>query len=627
MKKIVVTVWIILLPMLLSIPSHLHAQNGRAQWTEKEAWEWHEKVGVIKGFNEPVSAYPGMPRKQIFKKAAELGFNSVRFWIHIYGEDNSLDNLVGKTKQQITYIDELAKEADEFGLTISPVLSFSYAYYGQQDKEKAFAEAKVYTQEVIGAFAYDERVILWDIWNEPLMDDVPEMYEQMDWIEAAVGWCREMSPIQPITASIFWDPDVRPDSISRAIIRRSEVEAMMDVHNFHHYECGGDHMERIEWMVERLQKISNRPLICTEAIARTKGSTFPRTFIPFSKHQIHFYTWGLYMCDMNWTVTWGRSSYEPFEPMFHELLHPDGEPYDRRELDWLRNFKFSTGNEDVDPGAELTERWTKDRAWKWMVTGPIKGIAYKEEPPSHPDEYNGLRIECDFKEWKEDENHFYRKMDHLLSSAEESGKRVIPALLSDKYVNEKDSVLATYVGKVLRRYATDPRIQAWEIYTHPGAIETNTTKLTDLLRLLFRFARFEYTNQPLTATPYIHIKEFPSDFHYKEALIHGRLKGWDMLVCEGGSTPELCNLIWSLSDIISFSSRQKAPETGWLTSIAYRYGRPLVCTEWLPPSKQAAEETLVIFSKSHVFWYNASDWYDKQLVNGFQFELITTPVQ
>ena len=41
MKKIVVVVWITLLPMLLSIPSHLHAQNGRAQWTEKEAWEWH----------------------------------------------------------------------------------------------------------------------------------------------------------------------------------------------------------------------------------------------------------------------------------------------------------------------------------------------------------------------------------------------------------------------------------------------------------------------------------------------------------------------------------------------------------------------------------------------------------
>ena len=100
-----------------------------------------------------------------------------------------------------------------------------------------------------------------------------------------------------------------------------------------------------------------------------------------------------------------------------------------------------------------------------------------------------------------------------------------------------------------------------------------------------------------------------------------------MLLCEGGSTPELCNLIWRLSDIISFSSRQKAPETGWLTSIAYRYGRPLVCTEWIPPTGQAAEETLVIFSKRHVFWYNAGDWYDKQLVNGFQFEPITTPVQ
>ncbi|WP_352422873.1 cellulase family glycosylhydrolase [Proteiniphilum sp.] len=622
MKRIIIPVLI----CLLITPVYVFAQKGRAQWTEKEAWAWHKKVGIIKGFNEPVGAYPGMSRKQVLEKAVEQGFNSVRFWIQTYPDNIALENPGRDVKQHIALIEELATEADALGLTISPVLPISYMYFEQPDKEKAMGEAKAFTQELIAAFANDERIILWDIWNEPRMDDVPEMYEQMDWIEAMVGWCREKNPVQPITASIFYDSGVRPDSVSRAISRRSEVEAIMDVHNFHHYESGSDHMERIEWMVERLQKISNRPLICTEAIARTTGSTFPRTFIPFAKHQIHFYTWGLYMCDMNWTVTWGRNTYEPFDPVFHELLHPDGEPIDRRELDWLRNFRFTESNENTDPGAEWTERWTKDRAWKWMVAGPIKGVAYKEGESSYATEYNSERVKCSYQEWKKDENLFYQNMDKLLDRAEGAGRRILPALLSDKDVNEKDSVLATYVAKVVRRYATDPRIQAWEIYTYPGAMEINTAKLTDLLQLLFRFARFEYPNQPLLATPHIRVKDFPSDFRYKEALIHGRLKGWDMLISEGGSTPELCNLIWSLSDVIAFSSNQKASETGWLTSIAYRYGRPLVCTEWTPPSESEAEKTLDVFSKSHVFWYNTGDWYDKEMIDSFGFKPITTPI-
>ena len=521
----------------------------------------------------------------------------------------------------------MAEEADAFGLTISPVLAFSYNFFNLKNKEKAFVDAKKYTQQVIGAFANDKRIILWDIWNEPIMHDTPEMYEQMDWIEAAVEWCREMSPIQPITASIFWDSGVSPDSVSRAIIRRSAVEAMMDVHNFHHYECGSDHMERIEWMVKRLQNISNRPLICTEAIARTKGSTVSRSLIPFAQHQIHFYTWGLYVCDMNWTVSWGRSTYEPFDPMFHELLHPDGEPYDWRELDWLRNFRFSSEKENIDPGAEWTERWTKDRSWKWMVTGSVKGVTYEENNSLYPEEYNGWRVRCKYSEWKENKDLFYQKLDNLLYLAKSSNRRVIPSLLSDESINENDTILASYVSQVIRRYAIDPRIMAWEIYTHPGVTETNQAKLTDLLQMLFRYARFEFPNQPLTATPYVSVKEFAPDFQFKEALIHGRLKGWDMLICEGGSAPELCNLVWALSDVISFSTCQEALEAGWLISIAYRYGRPLICTEWTPPSDQAAKETLDIFSKSHVFWYNTSYWYDSQLIDSFQFEPIITPIQ
>lgn len=606
---------------LFFLTEYAFAQKGRPQWSEKEAWEWQERIGVIKGFNEPIEAYPGMSRKELFHKAALLGFNSVRFWIHATSPN-----------EQVEYIRKMAEDADAYGLKISPVLAVQYQFFPRKDKQNAWEEAKKYTQQVVGAFANDSRIVLWDIWNEPSFQDTPEMYEQMDWIEAMVGWCREMSPIQPITSSIFWDTDVmNVDTVSRAILRRNDVEAMMDVHNFHHYGVATEHMKAIEAMINRLRKISNRPLVCTEAIARTTGATVPRSLISFAEYNVHFFTWGLYMCDMNWTVTWGKSSYEPFSPMFHELLHPDGEPYDYRELEWLRNFHFAKKGEAVDPGIEYTDRWSKDRAWRWMISGPVKGLSYsgKENsgivPKNTP--YNGLRIKCDFDKWKQDAPSFYKNMERQLTVADRSGMRVIPALLTDDYLHESDTVLAEYVAQVIKHYATDPRVLAWEIYTHPGKKETNTERLTQLVKLLFRFARFEFPNQPLTATPWIQTKDFPADFKYKEALIHGRLNGWNYLECKGGSTPELCNLIWKLSDIVSFSSSQKAAETGWLTSIAYRYGRPLFCTEWWPPSKQEEQTTLDIFAKQHVFWYCAHELKNREAVNNFRFKPISTLIQ
>jgi hypothetical protein len=412
------------------------------------------------------------------------------------------------------------------------------------------------------------------------------------------------------------------------------VEAMMDIHNFHHYECAGIHMKSLEIIVNRLKRISDRPLMCTEALARTKGSSIPRSLIGFSQHHVHFYTWGMFIGDHNWSVTWEQSSYEPYDLIFHDLLHPDGEPIDRRELDWLRDFRFARPDENVDPGAEITERWTKERAWKWMACGPVKGYSLNgtdEEPnlaKMPADGYNGLRIKCDYNEWIEHKSLYYGKLDTLLSNAKDLNMKIIPVLLSDDNLGSKDSLLAEYISDVIGKYVTNPYIQAWEIYAHPGKTETDTARLDNLLRLLFRFARFEFPIQPLTATPFVHVKDFPAGFDYKEALKHGKVGGWDKLVFERGSSPQLCNLIWQLSDVISFAGQRDAPETGWLASIAFRYGRPLVCSEWNASDSLSERKTLYIFAKSHIFWYKADrNRYNKELFDDFQFLPISTPIR
>ena len=45
--------------IVLSLSLVLSASAYRKQMTEKQAWEWHKRVGVIKGFNQPEPAYTG----------------------------------------------------------------------------------------------------------------------------------------------------------------------------------------------------------------------------------------------------------------------------------------------------------------------------------------------------------------------------------------------------------------------------------------------------------------------------------------------------------------------------------------------------------------------------------------
>lgn len=91
-----------------------------------------------------------------------------------------------------------------------------------------------------------------------------------------------------------------------------------------------------------------------------------------------------------------------------------------------------------------------------------------------------------------------------------------------------------------------------ELYHHPGEKVTAASALRELITLIFRHARNQYANQPLTMTPYVQVKPFAPDFNYWGALVHGHRAGWDYLTYGGGSSAELCYQIWSLSDIIAF---------------------------------------------------------------------------
>ncbi|MBP1539694.1 MAG: hypothetical protein ILA29_05000 [Prevotella sp.] len=569
----------------------LSMQAGRKQWTEKQAWEWYNRIGVIKGFNQPEPAYPGQDRKEILKKAAEMGLNSVRFWV---GGRNA--------EERVEYIRGMIADAKLFGLTISPVLAIPVPGLRNAEKELSADIIKEFEQQVrdvVRPFAREKQISFWDLWNEPRFEDIPLTYREMDLIEKMVIWCRDENLSQPITSSIIW---ASPNTDNKALKRTTEVEAMMDIHNFHSYDCSLQFSKNIYEMLDYIKSISDRPIVATECLTRVNGSGVARSLAVLAKYKASFYIWGLYVNDRNWEARWTRSTYDPYDPMFHNVLYSDGDIYDAREIELIRNYRYAQPDEDLDPGLEKTDRWDHSRAWRWMATGPLMGTNITADMPNEGD-CNAIRIKMEYNDWKADRDAFLKNMDNQLSRAQRRGMTVMPVLLDDNDATADKAELAKYVGDVVNRFYCDTRIKAWDLYDQPGRIITDTQRLSEIITEVFRYARNQYSNQPLTMTPVVSVKTFEEGFDPWKALVHGVTGGWSRLSYSGGSTSDLVYKIWCLSDVISFATDMAPAETRWLISICYRFGRPIFCTTWDTSRTSDMAAQLKNFSDFHVYWF------------------------
>ena len=588
----------------------------RTQWTEKQAWEWQEKVGVIKGFNGAYHAYPGQTTFEILKKASELGFNSVRFWVS-----------GGNVDEKIAHIQRMIDDAAAFNMTVSPVLTFGDVAYANAIKRNEKVKDSDYEQDfrkLMRHFANEERIVLWDLMNEPRFNDEPRTYDEMDIIENMVKWSWDEDVSQPITSSIIW-ATINPQN--KALKRISEVEQMMDVHNFHSYDCALNFSKNICDMLDYIKSLGDRPIVCTECLTRVNGSGLARSLAVFAKYKVNFYSWGLFVNDRNWEVRWRKSTYDPYEPMFHNLLYSDGDIYDARDIELIRNYHFVSDGEEFDEGIEISDRWTHERVWRWMVCGPVKGTNIISDVKDTASKgYNSVRVRFYYADWKNHRDEFFKKLDQCLQNASSQGLTVMPVLLDDGDVPNGSVALGKYVNDVINRYYSDNRVLAWELYCKPGEKVKDTNLLMELVGTVFRYARNVYPNQPMTMTPVVNVKPFKEGFDPWQALVHGHTGGWGELDYSGGSNSNLVYKIWSLSDVISFATDMPTPEAGWLISMCYRFGRPIFCTDWRFDNDETANSTLKRFAMSHVFWF-ASKPVSTNQINSFRFIPISTERQ
>lgn len=192
------------------------------------------------------------------------------------------------------------------------------------------AALESYVRAVIGAFACDPRVAMWDLYNEPGNSD--HRLASLPLLRAVYAWARAAAPTQPLTSAIWWDQD--PEIIA------CQVEAS-DIITFHHYGPPDDLRTRIADL-----RRHGRPLLCSEWLARGQYGSEVATNLPlFHAERVGCCCWGLVSGKTQTIYPWGSPGGEPEPtPWHHDLLRPDGAPYRAAEAACFRALTGMAGS-------------------------------------------------------------------------------------------------------------------------------------------------------------------------------------------------------------------------------------------------------------------------------------------
>jgi hypothetical protein len=153
-------------------------------------------------------------------------------------------------------------------------------------------------------------------------------------------WAREVNPSQPLTAGL-WYGDWSDEETMKAMDRFMVLNS--DLISFHNYDGPAEMERRIQYL-----KQFNRPLICTEYMARTFESTFQNILPIFKKYQVGGYNWGFVDGRSQTSCPWDSwlMTYEK-EPdlWFHDILRRDGTPYLQEEVNFIMQITGVTKTE------------------------------------------------------------------------------------------------------------------------------------------------------------------------------------------------------------------------------------------------------------------------------------------
>ncbi|MBS1853290.1 MAG: cellulase family glycosylhydrolase [Acidobacteria bacterium] len=369
MKRAASLLLLLLTLALLAAPSTAETKR----WTEEKANAWYQQQPWLVGSNYiPANAINELEMwqaesfdpQQIDKElgwAEGLGMNTMRVFLHdlLWQQDaegfkKRIDTFLAiSAKHHIrplfVLFDSCWDPNPKLGPQHPPIPGVHNSGWVQSPGLEALADKsqyprlKTYVQGVVGAFANDPRILGWDLWNEPNNGNTAaygkvELKTKEEYVQELLpqvyAWARSANPSQPLTSGL-WDGDWSAND-KLTPIQRVQLE-QSDVISFHNYSWPEDFEKHVQWL-ERYQ----RPILCTEFMARSAGSTFD-TILPLAKKlNVAAINWGLVVGKTQTNLPWDswQKPYVSQPPVvwFHEVFYADGKPYREREAEIIREL-------------------------------------------------------------------------------------------------------------------------------------------------------------------------------------------------------------------------------------------------------------------------------------------------
>ena len=366
---------LILLAAVQFLAAYSFAQTAR--WTAEQANAWYQQQPWLVGSNfipsdainelemwQAESFNPAEIDREL-GWAEAIGMNTMRVFLHdlLWQQDppgftkrlNEFLTIAAKHHIRPIFVlfDSCWDPLPKLGPQRPPVPGVHNSGWVQSPGRDALGDAaqyprlKAYVQGVVGTFAKDSRVLAWDVWNEPDNDNQPayskvELPHKVEYVNKLLPqvfeWARAPNPTQPLTSGVWWGDW---SSLEKANpTARIQLE-QSDVISFHNYSWPEDFEKHVKWL-----QVFQRPILCTEYMARSVGSTFDGTLPLAKKYKVAAINWGLVAGKTQTYLPWDswERPYVLMQPpvWFHEVFRTDGTPYRQYETELIRTLTSAT---------------------------------------------------------------------------------------------------------------------------------------------------------------------------------------------------------------------------------------------------------------------------------------------
>ncbi|MEZ7992209.1 MAG: hypothetical protein QMC31_10225 [Halioglobus sp.] len=375
-----------LVTLMLILASAVNAQTtGEAQneqWSVARASIWYDQLPWPVGFNYAPryainqlemwqeDTFDPVIIDQELGWAAGIGFNMVRVFLHHlpWQQDAAafsqrIDlflSIAEKHDIDVMFVlfDDVWNPVPQLGKQPEPTPGVHNSGWVQSPGAAILGdihrhdELEPYVRGILSRYGDDERVAIWDLYNEPgnlnaipygnaEVDDKPKY--SLILLEKVFAWARSEKPIQPLTSGVWRVKDGRWLGEDKDDPGAALFDFMLqhsDIVTFHSYLNAAETAIAIDSLA-----LLDRPMICTEYIARGHDSTFETLLPLFAEQDIGAIHWGFVSGKTQTIYPW-RSwvgairfwdslfSDEP-DPWHHDLLYADGRPYRPAEVELI----------------------------------------------------------------------------------------------------------------------------------------------------------------------------------------------------------------------------------------------------------------------------------------------------